>query len=139
MSKPLAGVKVVEFGQNLAGPYCGQILAFLGAEVVKVERPEGDDARKWGPPFVEGDALSFIALNRGKPMAAMSSTLASAKWPGEGASRFRFAKGVVNGCPYFVDRRPARVVAPTTLTCWPRTARTASSKVLHAPGTRNPG
>lgn len=63
---PLAGVKVVEFGQNLAGPYCGQILAFLGAEVVKVERPEGDDARKWGPPFVEGDATGFIALNRGK-------------------------------------------------------------------------
>jgi len=66
MSKPLAGIKVVEFGQNLAGPYCGQILAFLGAEVVKVERPEGDDARKWGPPFVEGDATGFIALNRGK-------------------------------------------------------------------------
>ncbi len=63
---PLAGIKVVEFGQNLAGPYCGQILAFLGAEVVKVERPEGDDARKWGPPFVEGDATGFIALNRGK-------------------------------------------------------------------------
>jgi formyl-CoA transferase len=64
--KPLAGTKVVEFGQNLAGPYCGQILAFLGAEVVKVERPEGDDARKWGPPFIEGDAVGFIALNRGK-------------------------------------------------------------------------
>ena len=64
--KPLDGIKVVEFGQNLAGPYCGLILAFLGAEVVKVERPEGDDARKWGPPFLEGDALGFIALNRGK-------------------------------------------------------------------------
>ncbi|MEI7871951.1 MAG: CoA transferase [Alphaproteobacteria bacterium] len=63
---PLAGIKVVEFGQNLAGPYCGQILAFLGAEVIKVERPEGDDARKWGPPFIEGDATGFIALNRGK-------------------------------------------------------------------------
>ena len=63
---PLAGIKVVEFGQNLAGPSCGQILAFLGAEVVKVERPEGDDARKWGPPFIEGDAVGFIALNRGK-------------------------------------------------------------------------
>jgi crotonobetainyl-CoA:carnitine CoA-transferase CaiB-like acyl-CoA transferase len=63
---PLQGLKVVEFGQNLAGPYCGQILAFLGAEVVKIERPEGDDARKWGPPFLEGDALGFIALNRGK-------------------------------------------------------------------------
>ena len=66
MNKPLEGIKVVEFGQNLAGPYCGQILAFLGAEVVKVERPEGDDARKWGPPFIEGDSVGFIALNRGK-------------------------------------------------------------------------
>ena len=63
---PLSGLKVVEFGQNLAGPYCGQILAFLGAEVVKVERPEGDDARKWGPPFIAGDAVGFVALNRGK-------------------------------------------------------------------------
>ena len=63
---PLAGITVVEFGQNLAGPYCGQILAFLGAEVVKIERPEGDDARKWGPPFIDGDAVGFIALNRGK-------------------------------------------------------------------------
>ena len=65
-ARPLEGIKVVEFGQNLAGPYCGQILAFLGAEVVKIERPEGDDARKWGPPFLAGDALGFIALNRGK-------------------------------------------------------------------------
>ena len=64
--RPLDGIKVVEFGQNLAGPYAGQILAFLGADVVKIERPEGDDARKWGPPFLEGDALGFIALNRGK-------------------------------------------------------------------------
>jgi len=46
---PLSGIKVVEFGQNLAGPYCGQILTFLGAEVLKIERPEGDDARRGGP------------------------------------------------------------------------------------------
>lgn len=62
----LNGIKVVEFGQNLAGPYAGQILAFMGAEVTKIERPEGDDARKWGPPFVGGDATGFVALNRGK-------------------------------------------------------------------------
>lgn len=63
---PLSGIKVVEFGQNLAGPYCGQILAFLGAEVTKIERPGGDDARRWGPPFVGEDAVIFTALNRGK-------------------------------------------------------------------------
>ncbi len=62
----LEGVKVVEFGQNLAGPYCGQILAFMGADVVKIERPDGDDARKWGPPFVDGSATGFAALNRAK-------------------------------------------------------------------------
>src|ERR1700755_1258073 len=65
-TKPLSGIKVVEFGQNLAGPYAGQILAFLGAEVVKIERPEGDDARQWGPPFVEGAATGVTALTRGK-------------------------------------------------------------------------
>ena len=61
MSGPLQGIKVVEFGQNLAGPYCGQILAFLGADVVKVERPEGDDARRWGPPFIEEDEQALLA------------------------------------------------------------------------------
>ncbi len=67
---PLSGIKVIEFGQNLAGPYCGQILAFLGAEVIKIERPEGDDARRWGPPFTSEEegapAVIFVALNRGK-------------------------------------------------------------------------
>ena len=66
---PLSGIKVLEFGQNLAGPYCGQILTFLGATVVKIERPEGDDARRWGPPFIDEDdspAVAFVALNRGK-------------------------------------------------------------------------
>jgi crotonobetainyl-CoA:carnitine CoA-transferase CaiB-like acyl-CoA transferase len=67
---PLSGIKVIEFGQNLAGPYCGQILAFLGAEVIKIERPEGDDARRWGPPFASEEegapAVVFVALNRGK-------------------------------------------------------------------------
>ncbi len=62
----LKGIKVVEFGANLAGPFCGQILADLGAEVVKVERPSGDDCRLWGPPFVGDSSVSFVAINRGK-------------------------------------------------------------------------
>jgi crotonobetainyl-CoA:carnitine CoA-transferase CaiB-like acyl-CoA transferase len=68
---PLEGVKVVEIAQNLAGPYAAEILAMLGAEVVKVERPEGDDARGWGPPFVEGTATSFHAVNRNKRSVAL--------------------------------------------------------------------
>ncbi|MBS0564272.1 MAG: CoA transferase [Proteobacteria bacterium] len=67
---PLNGLKVVELARILAGPWAGQILADLGAEVIKVEAPEGDDTRRWGPPFVEreGDrsAAYFHGCNRGK-------------------------------------------------------------------------
>lgn len=63
---PLAGIKVVEIAQNLSGPYAGEILATLGAAVTKIERPGGDDARGWGPPFVNGAAASFQTVNRNK-------------------------------------------------------------------------
>lgn len=67
---PLAGVKVVELARILAGPWAGQILADLGADVIKVEAPEGDDTRRWGPPFLthggETSAAYFHATNRGK-------------------------------------------------------------------------
>ena len=66
----LSGVRVVEFARILAGPWIGQTLADLGADVVKVESPQGDDTRTWGPPFVEtnGEAASayFHGCNRGK-------------------------------------------------------------------------
>jgi crotonobetainyl-CoA:carnitine CoA-transferase CaiB-like acyl-CoA transferase len=63
---PLTGVKVVELGNNIAGPYAGFILAALGADVLKIERPEGDDARGWGPPFWRGTSATFQALNVNK-------------------------------------------------------------------------
>jgi crotonobetainyl-CoA:carnitine CoA-transferase CaiB-like acyl-CoA transferase len=64
---PLDGVKVVELGQVLAGPFAGAIFSDLGAEVIKIERPEvGDDARQMGPAFLNGDALTFQVFNRGK-------------------------------------------------------------------------
>ncbi len=63
---PLAGVKVIEIAQNLAGPYAAEILATLGAEVLKIERPEGDDCRGWGPPFIGGAAATFQTVNRNK-------------------------------------------------------------------------
>ena len=71
-AKPLAGLRVLELARILAGPWIGQLLADLGADVVKVEAPEGDDTRKWGPPFVEGvgdehlSAAYFHSANRGK-------------------------------------------------------------------------
>jgi len=70
--KPLEGLKVVELARVLAGPWAGQALADLGAEVVKVESPAGDDTRRWGPPFIEreGDrtAAYYYAANRGKSL-----------------------------------------------------------------------
>jgi len=67
MNLPLEGLKVVELGQNFAGPITSQILGQLGADVVKVERPgKGDDARAWGPPFVGPDGASFHAVNQNK-------------------------------------------------------------------------
>ena len=71
MSAPLAGVRVIELARILAGPWAGQVLADLGADVVKIESPQGDDTRQWGPPFVHyrdggRDAAYFHACNRGK-------------------------------------------------------------------------
>ena len=64
---PLAGIHVIELGSNVSGPYGTWILAALGADVVKVERPGGgDDTRGWGPPFWRGTATVFQAINRDK-------------------------------------------------------------------------
>jgi len=63
----LAGFKVLDLSRVLAGPWCGQLLGDLGAEVVKVESPHGgDDTRAWGPPFLEGESSYFLGCNRNK-------------------------------------------------------------------------
>lgn len=63
----IAGVRVLDFTSSIAGPYAGQLLADMGATVVKVEKPlTGDDARAWGPPFLYGESLWFMSVNRGK-------------------------------------------------------------------------
>jgi crotonobetainyl-CoA:carnitine CoA-transferase CaiB-like acyl-CoA transferase len=65
--KPLSGLLIVEIGHSIAAPYAGMILGELGAEVIKVENPQGGDAaRGWGPPFLEGAATCFHAVNRAK-------------------------------------------------------------------------
>src|SRR5207237_5675747 len=74
--KPLEGIKVLDLSRVLAGPWCTQLLADLGAEVIKIERPgSGDDTRHWGPPwFGEGEervAAYFLSCNRGKKSAAI--------------------------------------------------------------------
>lgn len=62
----LAGLKVVDLARVLGGPYCTQIMADHGATVIKVEPPQGDEVRDWGPPFHDGDASYFVGLNRNK-------------------------------------------------------------------------
>ena len=67
----LAGIKVVDLTRVLGGPYCTQILGDHGADVIKVEPPQGDEVRDWGPPFHEGDASYYIGLNRNKRSIAL--------------------------------------------------------------------
>ena len=68
MNPPLTGIKIADFSRVLAGPYATMLLADLGAEVIKVERPgSGDDTRGWGPPFdSNGDSTYFLSVNRNK-------------------------------------------------------------------------
>jgi len=83
-TKPLSGLVVIEIGHSIAAPYAGMILGELGAEVIKVENPKGGDAcRGWGPPFLEGAATCFHAVNRAK--AGITIDLADP----EDASRLR--------------------------------------------------
>jgi crotonobetainyl-CoA:carnitine CoA-transferase CaiB-like acyl-CoA transferase len=72
MALPLSGVRVVDLSRVLAGPYCTMVLADLGADVVKVERPQGgDETRAWGPPFAGGEAAYYLSVNRGKRSCAI--------------------------------------------------------------------
>ncbi|MEH3159349.1 MAG: CaiB/BaiF CoA-transferase family protein [Sphingomonas taxi] len=79
---PLTGLKVLELARILAGPWAGQVLADLGAEVTKIESAAGDDTRSWGPPFVDygdgsRDAAYFHACNRGKTSEVVDFTTAA--------------------------------------------------------------
>lgn len=70
----LAGKRVIDLSRVLGGPYCTQVLADHGAEVIKIEPPRGDETRDWGPPFHEGDAAYFIGVNRNKRSIGLDLT-----------------------------------------------------------------
>ena len=70
---PLAGMRVLDVTTSIAGPFCAEILSGLGADVVKVERPDtGDDGRAWGPPFWAGESAMFLSVNAGKRSLAVT-------------------------------------------------------------------
>jgi len=76
----LAGFKVLDLSRVLAGPWCGQLLGDLGAEVIKVESPSGgDDTRAWGPPFLEGESAYFLGCNRNKQGIAIDFSSSEGK------------------------------------------------------------
>ncbi|MEH3046725.1 CaiB/BaiF CoA transferase family protein [Sphingomonas adhaesiva] len=126
--RPLAGIRVLELARILAGPWAGQLLADLGADVIKVERPgEGDDTRHWGPPFLtapDGTDLSaayYHACNRGKRSVAIDIATP------EGQARVRdLAAGAdvvienykVGGlAKYGLDAAALRAVNPRLIVC----------------------
>jgi formyl-CoA transferase len=65
-NQPLHGVRVLDLSRVLAGPYCTMVLGDLGADVIKVEPPGGDETRAWGPPFVAGESAYYLCINRNK-------------------------------------------------------------------------
>src|SRR4029078_8540296 len=69
---PLEGVTVIEMGHSVAAPYAGEILGDLGADVIKIEKTDGDDARKWAPPYWGEMSSTFQSLNRNKRSAIVN-------------------------------------------------------------------
>ena len=119
--KPLAGIRVLDLSRVLAGPWATQLLADLGADVIKVEQPgRGDDTRHWGPPWHEhGDekvAAYFLAANRGKRSVAIDFATDGRRGAGsaDGGRRRR-------GGREFQGRRARRSSGSTPTACAPPT------------------
>lgn len=70
-SGPLAGIVVADFSRVLAGPYCTMLLADMGATVIKVESPSGDETRAWKPPVYDGQSTYYLSINRNKRCIAL--------------------------------------------------------------------
>ena len=98
----LNGVRVLDLTSSVAGPYCAMLLGDMGADVIKIERPgTGDDARAWGPPFIDGESLWFVAINRNKRSVALNYTTPRG-WAALAA--------IIKRCDVVVVNQPPRVL-----------------------------
>src|SRR5262245_14540327 len=80
MAPPLTGITVVDLTRVLAGPYCTMLLGDMGAEVIKIERPDGgDDTRAFGPTYLNGESAMFLAINRNKYSVTLNLKQPAAK------------------------------------------------------------
>ncbi|GIY20145.1 succinate--hydroxymethylglutarate CoA-transferase [Caerostris darwini] len=69
---PLTGIRILDLTRILAGPFCTMLLGDLGAEIIKIENPDGgDETRNWGPPFINGESAYFLSVNRNKKSIAI--------------------------------------------------------------------
>lgn len=101
MNGPLAGIRVLEVGHMLAGPYCGLLLADLGAEVIKVESPKGDIARTIGPHYIGDQNVYFASLNRNKKSVCLDVS--------DPTDRGKFDKLVASAHALITNLRPAAI------------------------------
>ncbi|HEY3067951.1 MAG TPA: CoA transferase [Methylomirabilota bacterium] len=132
MALPLDGIVVADLTQNVAGPFCTQILGDMGADVIKIERPErGDDARAWAPPWWDDESATFMSINRNKRSLALDLKR-------EGG--LEVLKRLVGRADVFVQSLRAGVVAEMGLDF--AAARTLNARLVYcsitAFGTRGP-
>lgn len=99
----LAGIRVLDLTTSVAGPYATMLLSDFGAEVIKIERPGGDDARHWGPPFLDGESLWFLSVNRNKKSVVLD--LATQEGRNNLMSLARTSDVVVSNQPAAVQKK----------------------------------
>ncbi len=76
---PIEGIKIIDMSRVLGGPYCTQLLGDLGASIIKLEPPQGDETRDWGPPFKDGEAAYFMGVNRNKDSISLDISKSEGK------------------------------------------------------------
>jgi glutaryl-CoA transferase len=119
---PLTGIKVVDMTEALAGPYCAMLLGDLGADVIKVERPgDGDQARGWGPPFLEGESAYFLSINRNKRSIELDT---------KNADDLRVLQTLIGRADVFLTNNP-RLESLARVSLDPATLRTRHPRLVY--------